>query len=333
MRRFAAGRARGTAGSDHAAGDNRPVVLPALFLLVTMFFWGTAFRASVIAAEHAAPIMVTGVRAGLAAAVLVLAAVVLRSRLPPRELWLTTFVTGLLMVTLALEGITEGAARAGAGTAAIITNSSAFFVLVLERVFLRERMSAIGLGGLVVGFAGIVVMVWSQLGDITDTGDFVLGVCLSVAGAMGWAVGVLLTKMAFNRKPDLDMVGLTAGQYVIGGSAALVIAFALEGGGTTEWDSTEFWAAVAWIAIGGSVIATLAYFGALKRMSATTVMAWQFLVPVVAVLTEIVYGNTPSAVVLIGMGIAIVGVAIVNAAPQISGRINERRVSWSPSGR
>ena len=40
--------------------------------------------------------------------------------------------------------------------------------------------------------------------------------------------------------------------------------------------------------IGASVIATLAYFGALKRMSATTVMAWQFLVPVVAVLTEIV---------------------------------------------
>ena len=183
-----------------------------------MLFWGTAFRASVIAAEHAPPVMITGVRAGVAAAVLVLVAVALRSRLPPREFWLLTVVTGLLMVTLA--------------------------------------------------------------------GDFVLGVGLSIAGAMGWAVGVLLTKTAFIRKPDIDMVGLTMGHYVIGGGAALALAFLLEGGATTEWSSTDFWGAIAWIAIGGSVIATLAYFGALKRMSATTVMAWQFLVPVVAVLTR-----------------------------------------------
>ena len=307
------------------------MALPAIYLLVTMFFWGTAFRASVIAAEHAAPITVTALRAGLAAGVLVVVVLALRSHLPPRGFRMMTIVTGLLMVTLALEGITEGAARAGAGTAAIITNSSVFFVLVLERVFLKERMSPIGIGGLVIGFVGIVVMVWSQLGDIADTGDFVLGVCLSVAGAMGWAVGVLMTKKAFLRKPDLDMVGLTAGQYVVGGAATLAIAFALEGGGTTEWASSDFWGAIAWIAIGGSVIATLAYFGALKRMSATTVMAWQFLVPVIAVLTEIVYGEIPGALVLVGMGIAIVGVAIVNAAPQLMERLNGRRLSWTPS--
>ena len=60
------------------------MALPAIYLLVTMFFWGTAFRASVIAAEHAAPITVTALRAGLAAGVLVIAVAVLRSRLPPR---------------------------------------------------------------------------------------------------------------------------------------------------------------------------------------------------------------------------------------------------------
>ena len=236
-----------------------------------------------------------------------------------------TIVTGLLMVTLALEGISEGAARAGAGTAAIITNSSAFFVLVLERVFLKERMSAIGFGGLVIGFAGIVVMVWSPRRHRRHRRLRPRRLSF-VAGAMGWAIGVLMTKMAFTRKPDLDMVGLTAGQYVVGGAATVAIAFALEGSGTSEWASGDFGAAIAWLAIGASVIATLAYFGALKRMSATTVMAWQFLVPVVAVLTEVVYGETPGAVVLIGMSIAIAGVAIVNAAPQLMERLNGRRL-------
>jgi hypothetical protein len=41
----------------------------------------------------------------------------------------------------------------------------------------------------------------------------------------------------------------------------------------------------------------------------------------------------PGAVVLVGMVIAIAGVAIVNVAPQLSGRLNERRASWSPSAR
>ena len=106
----------------------------------------------------------------------------------------------------------------------------------------------------------------------------------------------------FTRHADIDMLGFTAAQYVIGGAAALVLAFAHQGTGSTDWSSSDLWAAIAWIAIGSSAIATLAFFGALKRMSATTVTAWQFLAPVVAVITEIVYGNTPDGIVLAGMG-------------------------------
>jgi probable blue pigment (indigoidine) exporter len=132
-----------------------------------------------------------------------------------------------------------------------------------------------------------------------------------------------MTKSLFTRHPDLDMVGFTAGQYAVGGAAALAIAFALEGTGGTDWGSGDLWGALAWISIGASAIATLTFFGALKRMSATTVTAWQFLAPVVAVITEIVYGNTPDALVLAGMGLAIAGVALVNVAPQLGSRLGK----------
>ena len=309
------------------------MALPAIFLTITIFFWGTAFRATAIAAEHASPIMVTALRAAPAAVALVLAALVLRSKFPQRELWPWTVITGLLMVTLTLEGISEGAARAGAGNAAILINSAPFFVLVLERIFLRERIGPFGLAGLFVGFAGIVVMVSSQLGDIADTSDFALGMALALAGAIGWAVGVLMTKIMFTRHSDIDMLGFTAAQFVIGGSAVVALAFALEGTGTTAWGTGDLWAAVAWLSLGASAIATLTFFGALKRLPATTVTAWQFLVPVVAVITEVVYGNTPGAIVLAGMGLAIVGVALVNAAPALSERIAERRPAWNTSAR
>ena len=41
-------------------------------------------------------------------------------------------------------------------------------------------------------------------------------------------------------------------------------------------------------------------------------MAWSFLPPVVAGVIEILRGNIPGAVTLLGMAVAIVGVAIVN---------------------
>ncbi len=298
-------------------------------LLVMIFFWGTAFRASAIAADHAAPIMITALRAAPAALLLLAAAAAVRSRLPGRELWGWTAITGLLMVTLTLEGIAEGTARAGAGNAAILLNASPFMVLVLERVFLRARASVYGVLGLLVGFAGIVVMVSTQLGGIEDTGDFVLGMVLALLGALGWAVGVLMTKVVFTRHHDIDMVGFTAAQYLVGGAAALVLAFALEGTGSTDWGSGDFWGAIAWIAVGSSAIAAYLFFFALKRMSATTVTAWQFLAPVVAILTEIVYGNTPDGIVLVGMGLAIVGVGLVNVAPQLASRTQAKQAHLS----
>jgi drug/metabolite transporter (DMT)-like permease len=305
-----------------------------LLLLVTIFFWGTAFRASAIGAEHTSPIMLTALRAAPAALVLLAALVLVRGRLPPRRLYGVTAVTGLLMVTLTLEGISEGTARAGAANAAILLNASPFFVLVLGRLFYGERAPWPAVAGLLLGFAGIVVMVSSQLGGIEDTGDFVLGMAFALAGALGWAIGVLVTKGLFTRHPDLDMLGYTTGQYLVGGAVALALAFAIDGADGTGWSSGDLWSAVAWVAVGSSAIATLTFFGALKRMPATTAMAWLFLAPVVAVITEIVYGNMPDAIVLAGMGLAIVGVAIVNAAPQLSERLGAgRRVPWFSSAK
>jgi drug/metabolite transporter (DMT)-like permease len=120
----------------------------------------------------------------------------------------------------------------------------------------------------------------------------------------------------FVKDPELDLVGLTTWQYVFGGIVLLVLSFAVEGTGGTDWSSVDLWWSIAFVSIVGSALATLAYFGALRRLSATKVAAWTFLSPVVAVLLEIVLGHTPKPIVLVGMAVTIAGVAIVNGAPQ-----------------
>jgi drug/metabolite transporter (DMT)-like permease len=135
----------------------------------------------------------------------------------------------------------------------------------------------------------------------------------------------LCVKELVVRHPDVDLIGVTAGQYVVGGAALFLLSSTIEGFGVTDWSSGELWLSVAFVSIVGCALATIAYFFALRQMSATTATAWSFLSPVVAVLLEIALGNTPRPVVLVGMAVTIGGVAIVNAAPQrppVSSRVD-----------
>jgi drug/metabolite transporter (DMT)-like permease len=223
------------------------------------------------------------------------------------------------MVTIYFEGFAEGVIRAGAGNASVLASTSPLFVLVFARLFLGERMPWAGALGLVCGFVGIVLMVSSQLGGGHGS-SLALGMAVALVAGASWAVGTLLVKWLAERDPDLDIIGLTAGQYLIGGGLLVVLAFAIDGTQGTDWSSGEFWAAVAFLAIGAGVIAVLGFFGALKRLPATVVSSSQILVPVVAVLIEAVRGHPPTAVVLAGMAFAVGGVALVILAPMLATR-------------
>lgn len=296
--------------------------IPSLCLGTTVFFWATQYWAIEIAAPYASPIVITALRTVPAAFVLVGVALVLRCRLPPRHLLVVSAFTGLLMVALTLGGISEGAARAGGGNTAVLVNSSPFFIVLFGRMFFGERLSGLAAVGLAGGFAGVVMIVSPQLGSGDDTADVALGMGLALAAAIGWAVGTLIVKRLTDEDPTLDLIGLTALQYVVGGAVLVAIALGVEPAGATDWGSGELWGAILWISLGASALAYLTFYVALKRLRASTAGAWLFLVPVVAVIIDVGRGTVPGAVVLVGMALVVAGVALVNVAQEApAGRV------------
>lgn len=289
---------------------------PYALLLVTIFFWGTAFRLTDIGADHASAVVFSALRALPAALALLGLAFLLRSRPPRGRTLLYAVLSGPLMVTLAFEGIAEGVTLAGAANAAVLVNTTPFFTLLLGRAFLGERVGRAAAGGLVVGFTGVVLMVSSQLGGDRPTGDLLLGMGLALLAGAGFGVGTLLIKAAATREgAAFDAMGFTAVQYVVGGLALAGLAPLYGDVGATDWGSGDLWAAVAWVALGSSAIASLAFALALRSIPATRASAWQFLSPVVAVVVELVFGDAPGAVVLLGMALAVAGVALVSVLP------------------
>jgi drug/metabolite transporter (DMT)-like permease len=299
-------------GPAQAGGDLYPTLLLAFAVVV----WGCTPRVTAVAGPHAGALTLTMLRAVPTAVVLLAALPFVRGRLPrDRDAWLWTAVSGLLMVTVFLGGFTEAIIHAGPGNAIVLASTAPFWVVLLGRVFLGERPSAAAVAGLTAGFAGVILIVWSQLGGDAGGGELAAGMGLALAAALGWGVGILVVKDLLTRRPDVDGVGLTTGQYVVGGIVLLAISTVAEGRDGAEWSSGKLWLAVAFISVVGSAVATLAYFGALRHLSATRVSAWGFLSPVITVLLEIALGHTPEAVVLVGMAVTIAGVAVVTSAP------------------
>lgn len=293
-----------------------PGAAPYLLLLVTIFFWGTAFRATDIGADHASAVVYSALRALPAAAALVLLAGLLRARLPRGRTFWYAVLSGPMMVTLAFEGIAEGVTLAGAANAAVLINTTPFFTLMLGRLFLGERFGRAAAGGLVIGFLGVVLMVSSQIGGDIPGNELLLGMGLALVAAAGFAVGTLLIKAGATRDgSSFDATGFTAVQYAVGATLLVPLTFVYGDTGSTDWGSGDLWASVAWTALGSSAIASLAFAGALRSIPAARASAWQFLAPVVAVIVELVFGEAPDATVLLGMALAITGVALVSMLP------------------
>jgi drug/metabolite transporter (DMT)-like permease len=220
--------------------------------------------------------------------------------------WAAAIGTGNVVLTLA--GIAEGTSLAGAAVASVLLNSAPFFVALFARLWLEERMRRRQVAGLVIGFAGIVLIVASEHGP---SGSHVAaGVVVCLSGALGWAAAGLGMRYLSTRDGTFDVFGATTAQFLAGG--VLLLPYLLLSRSTpTEWSQPKLWASLIFLVLGAQVVTYVGFYFALSRWTSARVFAWTFLVPAVAVAVEALQGNLPGAVTTAGLVVVICGVALV----------------------
>ena len=284
-----------------------------ILLGITMFFWGAAFNATDVAFDYAPAGIITFLRAGIATVLLLALMPILGGKFPrSRTIWVFALIVGAGSTTLSLAGLGLGTQYAGPAIASVLLNTAPFFAVLFARISLNERIKLLRAIGLVVGFAGVVIIVLSNPTETGSGGEFIFGVVAVMIGAVGYAIASVVVRWMNVKEIETDLWGFTFAQFLCG--TVLLIPFALLSGdpGSTQWSSPGFWATMAFLGIGPQLVAYACFFVALARWPSGRVMAWSFLPPVVAGVIEILRGNIPGAVTLLGMAVAIVGVAIVN---------------------
>lgn len=277
------------------------------FLFV--FLWSTGFLGAKFGLPHAAPLAFLSVRYLLVLALMTTLALAFRAPWPrDGRQWFHIGVAGLLVHGVYLGGVFVAISmKLPAGVASLIVGLQPLLTAALAGRWLGERVHPRQWLGLVLGFAGVVLVVANKL---TLAAADAAGVACALAALTGITLGTLY------QKRHLTQMHLVTGSAVqFAASAALYLPLAL--GFETmavAWTGT-FVAALAWLSLVLSIGAISLFHLLIRRGAAARVTSLFYLVPsVTALIAYALFDERLGALAIFGMVVAAAGVALASRA-------------------
>lgn len=275
---------------------------------VTLVLWASAFVAIRHLGEDVPPGALSLGRLLIAAVALGVLVFRRRPTWPAGRDWWLVAVCGVAWFGVYNLALNASERRIDAGTAALIVQIGPLLIALLATVFLGEQLTRWLLAGMVVGFAGVVII--SQ-GSSGSSGDL-LGVGLAVVAAVTYAIGVLAQKPLLGRLPGLEVTWLAC---LVGVVVCLPWSGDLVHVVRTGSASDLLW--IAYLGIFPTAIAFLTWAYALARTDAGKLSLTTFLVPFIATLLAwLLLDEIPPALAFVGGALCIAGVLLTRVRPR-----------------
>jgi drug/metabolite transporter (DMT)-like permease len=271
--------------------------------------WGTTYLAIKVALDTVPPFLMGGLRYSIGGAILA-GLLRLRGHALPLSEWRTLAVLAVFMLLIGNGGVVWGEQFVSSGLTAVLIATSPFWMVGVDAMVTRGRqLRARQWIGLLIGFVGIVLLVWPDIATSGRAGwGVVAGVVSVQCACAGWAIGSSYTRRHVVPK---DVLGSAAMQMLFGGVYMLVVGSLLG-----EWRGLSFTprtsVALAYLSIAGSVVAFAAYSYALQHLEIAVVSLYTYVNPVIAVaLGAILLGEPFHARMLVAGTVIVVGIAAV----------------------
>jgi drug/metabolite transporter (DMT)-like permease len=289
--------------------------LVVLALCIVYVVWGSTYLAIRVVVEQAPPLTSMGLRYLTAAVVL---GAILALRGGPRRLALTrkqALGTGFLGLMLPMLGngmvsVGENLGAPSGVTALLI--AVAPLIIVVFRVAEGDRPRPLSIVGVLVGFAGLGVLVLA--GSSSEVGSgFPVGAALLVMFASTcWALGSYSQTRLWL---PADVFVTTVYEMLFGGLLLLVVGQVSGESFHAAAYGMRTWTALGYLVVFGSVVAFTSYVWLLANAPISFVATYAYVNPVVAVfLGWLILDEAVTLPVLVGGGIVVGAVALVISA-------------------
>ena len=291
---------------NSSLGVSDGVMLVALSVL-----WGGSFFFVGVVVSELPPLTIVLLRVGLAALALWIVVFAMGLR-PPGSLsvWGAFVAMGLLNNVIPFSLTVWGQTQIASGLASILNAATPFFTVIVAGFLLTdERVTPAKLIGVVIGFAGVVVMIGpSTLGGL---GTNLLAQIAVLGAALSYAFAGVFGRRF--KAMGIDAIVTAAGQVTASFVVLAPVAFYVDQPLALAMPGAAAWAAIMGLAILSTALAYVLYFRILASAGATNLLLVTLLIPVSAiVLGSLVLGETLEFVHFVGMALIAIGLTAID---------------------
>jgi len=291
-------------------------VLAEVAVIVMALLWGINYSVVKYGTGLVSPLAYNAVRVSIAAVALWVIARQWGGQMPARRDAVALVGLGMLGNGVYQIFFAEGIAHTRAGEAALVVGASPALMAVIGRLRGVERVTKLGIVGIVLSFFGIALVVLGRAATgaagTSTGGGSLFGDLLVLCGSVCWALYTVLLVPYTKRVNGWYIVALT----MAGGSLVLVLAglpqiIALNWG-AVPWQA---WAAILYGSVFALVVAYMLWYRGVKVLGPTRTALFGNLQPLIALLIAwITLHETPTAWQALGCATIVGGVLLTRVA-------------------
>ncbi|MCI0706250.1 MAG: EamA family transporter [Ignavibacteriae bacterium] len=260
-----------------------------LYFVMLSLAWGSSFLFIKIGVQEVGPATLVSFR--LLFGLIGLAAVTLyfKPKFPTeRNTWLALILLGITNTTLPFVLISWGEQYIDSSVAAVLNATVPIFAVLLSHYLLHdEKITVVRLTGVVIGFAGVVVLMNKSLGVENFTQNL-LGQGAVVLASLLYAVSSVFARRRLTGVPPMVQALVTV---AVADFFSWILVFSFEP--MQQLPQLPLtWFSFAWLGLVGSCTAYLLYFSLIRNIGATkTTMVTYFMPPIGVVLGLVFLGE------------------------------------------
>jgi len=286
-----------------------------LALLFTMIVWGVSpvfFRSLSLALGPGDHLAIRYALVGMLFSGVIVAT---RAWRIAREDWPRLIFVSVVGFTGYNLGSAFGFERINAGTGSLIIGTQPLLIALIGAVVGKERLTPAVISGLLVGFAGIVFLVWNDLGVTGDSVSFIIGCAMIFVSGTCWAIYAVASKPLSQKYGSLPVTAMSVAitslvlVLLLGRPSTLATLAAM---------TPRSWAEMAYLVIFVTALTMVTWNYGAARLPAAAAGAFLYLVPPIGVAAgALLLGETVTGGMVIGGTLIMAGVAIA----QFGGRL------------
>lgn len=272
-------------------------------LVAAIAIWGSTFIVvRLLVLESTVPMTITALRFLLA--YLLLMPFVRKQGYNHRMMFKPRFILfGMLGVVLPFGLDNIALMYTSAGSASLIYAAFPAVVMLFSSIFLKEKISARKIAGILLAIVGVVVISWEGLGVLNAT--ILLGDSLVMGSVFSWAAFTILS-----RKTNDQYSPLVITQASFGGALLFLVPVSL---GEMAWLGVPHFSwlgilAILYLGLGASALAFFLWNYALVEVEASVAGVFSNLQPVFGLLFAVLGGESLLPLQALGGGLSLAGV-------------------------